>query len=110
MKPFLLVSNDFVTTGGMDRANHALAMYLARKGHPVHLVAVFRRYMHCTPCDFLRRLRVEFAAGQLLRTRMPLVEIALQAGFTHQSHFCRVFKTITGMTPSAYRELFARAP
>jgi glycosyltransferase involved in cell wall biosynthesis len=38
MKPYLLVSGDFVPTGGMDRANHALALFLARRGHPVHLV------------------------------------------------------------------------
>jgi glycosyltransferase involved in cell wall biosynthesis len=38
MTPFLLVSGDFVRTGGMDRANYALASYLARQGHPVHLV------------------------------------------------------------------------
>jgi glycosyltransferase involved in cell wall biosynthesis len=38
MKPYLLVSGDFVQTGGMDRANHAVALYLARRGHPVHLV------------------------------------------------------------------------
>ncbi len=37
--PFALVSGDFVKTGGMDRANHALASYLARQGIPVHLVA-----------------------------------------------------------------------
>ena len=36
---FALVSGDFVKTGGMDRANYALASYLARRGRPVHLVA-----------------------------------------------------------------------
>ena len=36
---YALVSGDFVKTGGMDRANYALASYLARRGHPVHLVA-----------------------------------------------------------------------
>ena len=76
--------------------------------HPVHLVTVFRRYMHRTPFDFLRQLRVEFAAGQLVSTRAPLVEIALTAGFSHHSHLCRVFKTVTGMTPASYRGLFAR--
>ena len=30
---------DFVGNGGMDRANLALARYLADSGHPVHLVA-----------------------------------------------------------------------
>jgi hypothetical protein len=39
MKPYLLVTGDFVRTGGMDRANFALADYLARQGGEVHLVA-----------------------------------------------------------------------
>ena len=40
MKPWLLVSGDFVPVGGMDTANHALASYLARRGGAdVHLVA-----------------------------------------------------------------------
>jgi glycosyltransferase involved in cell wall biosynthesis len=36
---YLIVTGDFVTTGGMDRANFFLADYLARCGNPVHLVA-----------------------------------------------------------------------
>jgi glycosyltransferase involved in cell wall biosynthesis len=36
---FALVSGDFVKTGGMDRANYALASYLARRGRAVELVA-----------------------------------------------------------------------
>jgi glycosyltransferase involved in cell wall biosynthesis len=39
MKSYLLVTGDFVKTGGMDRANFALADYLARQGQQVHLVA-----------------------------------------------------------------------
>ena len=37
--PYLLVTGDFVETGGMDRCNHALATYLAERGTEVHLVA-----------------------------------------------------------------------
>jgi len=36
---YLLVTGDFVKTGGMDRANFALANYLARNGKLVDLVA-----------------------------------------------------------------------
>ncbi|MBF2005173.1 MAG: glycosyltransferase family 4 protein [Chlorogloeopsis fritschii C42_A2020_084] len=39
MKSYLLVTGDFVKTGGMDRANFALADYLARQGQQLHLVA-----------------------------------------------------------------------
>lgn len=38
-KPYLIVAADFVETGGMDVANHALATYLADQGRDVHLVA-----------------------------------------------------------------------
>ncbi|MEH2364427.1 glycosyltransferase family 4 protein [Nostoc sp.] len=39
MKSYLLITGDFVRTGGMDRANFALADYLARQGQEVHLLA-----------------------------------------------------------------------
>ena len=38
MKPYLIVAADFVKTGGMDRANYALARYLADNGFETHLV------------------------------------------------------------------------
>lgn len=39
MRPYTLIAGDFVATGGMDRANLALAHYLARQGGPLRLVA-----------------------------------------------------------------------
>jgi len=39
MTRWVLATGDFTTWGGMDRANHALASYLARSGREVHLVA-----------------------------------------------------------------------
>jgi glycosyltransferase involved in cell wall biosynthesis len=39
MKKYLLITGDFVKTGGMDRANFALADYLLKKGASVELVA-----------------------------------------------------------------------
>ena len=38
MNRWLLATGDFTTLGGMDRANHALASYLARRGNRVRLV------------------------------------------------------------------------
>lgn len=76
--------------------------------HPVHLATVFRRHLRCSPGEFVRRARVGYACGRLTRTAAPLVEIALDAGYAHQSHFCRAFKNVTGLTPAAYRRLFTR--
>ena len=39
MTRWLLATGDFTTLGGMDRANYALASYLARRGDAVRLIA-----------------------------------------------------------------------
>lgn len=59
MSLYLIVTGDFVRTGGMDRANHALAHYLARRGDEVHLVA------HRVAPDLLDHQNVIFHAVPL---------------------------------------------
>jgi AraC family transcriptional regulator len=71
--------------------------------HPVHLARTFRAVLHCTVGDYLRYLRVAFARRKLSEGSMPIVEIAHRSGFSDQSHFDRVFKRQTGMTPSQFR-------
>lgn len=71
--------------------------------HPVSLARAFRRTYHCTVGEYVRKLRIESACQKLLTTDVPLVEIAFSAGFSEQSHFCRTFKRLTGLTPSEYR-------
>jgi AraC family transcriptional regulator len=78
----------------------------AVNAHPVHLSTVFHETYGCTIGEFKRRLRVEFACGQLSGSDEPIIKIALSAGFYDQSHFSRTFKRHTGITPAAYRSLF----
>ncbi len=74
--------------------------------HPVHLLRTFKSRVGCTPGEYSRRLRVDWAREQLVRGGMPLVEIALRAGFSSQAHFTNTFKRVTGFTPSQCREAF----
>jgi AraC family transcriptional regulator len=77
--------------------------------HPVHLASVFRKHLGCSVGDFVRNCRVEFAASELARPGAPLADIAAEAGFADQSHFTRVFKQATGLTPAAFRRAVARS-
>jgi AraC family transcriptional regulator len=72
--------------------------------HPVHLSRIFRKKFGCTIGEYVRRLRVEFAARQILLSDAPLGEIAHAAGFFDHSHFNRTFKSFYGLTPNQYRQ------
>jgi AraC-like DNA-binding protein len=74
--------------------------------HPVQLARAFRKCYRCSTGEYVRRLRVEYSARQLA-SRRPLAEIALAAGFADQSHFTRIFKRHTGMTPAEFRQSLA---
>src|SRR5205814_1582211 len=76
--------------------------------HPFHLARQFRRHFRCTVGERVRQLRVAYACRRLKVCDTPLVQIALAAGFAHQSHFARVFKSHTGMTPASFRDLARR--
>ncbi len=51
----------------------------------------------------LNRQRVNNAAGLLSATDMAIADIALEVGFSEAKAFCRVFKSIYGVTPGQYR-------
>ncbi len=74
-----------------------------------HLAAMFHKHYRCTVGEYLRRLRLDHAAAELMRSERSLAEIAVEAGFYDQSHFTRAFKRFFGTTPSEVRAL-ARIP
>jgi AraC-like DNA-binding protein len=72
--------------------------------HPVYLSRAFPDSTGQSVSQYLTGVRVRFALGRLSGSEVPLADVALRAGFCDQSHFTRVFKRHTGMTPAAFRE------
>jgi AraC family transcriptional regulator len=81
---------------------------LAREAgvHAVHLARAFRVHYGTSPGGYVRRLRIGWAAEALRHAPdKHVTEIAHEAGFYDHSHFARVFKAATGLTPSRYRSV-----
>jgi AraC family transcriptional regulator len=76
--------------------------------HPGHLSREFHRSFGVTPGEYVRQLRIEYAAARLADSDAPLAEIALAAGFADQAHFSRAFRRATGHPPREHRRM-ARA-
>ncbi|MEA2336193.1 MAG: AraC family transcriptional regulator [Thermoanaerobaculia bacterium] len=85
-------------------ASITLANLAAEAGvHPVHLAMTFRRFFGRTVASYVRALRIELACRALTTSNAPLADVALNAGFSDQSHFGRIFRRTLGTTPAAFR-------
>lgn len=71
--------------------------------HVVHVARVFRARHGVSIGRYVRHLRIEWSADQLLSSDLPLGQIASEAGFSDQSHFTRWFRELIGTTPGTYR-------
>lgn len=70
------------------------------------LIRYFLRLKNVTPYRYLASVRVGKAKQMLEKGESP-VAAAVQSGFADQSHFTHCFKRFIGVTPGAYREMFA---
>jgi AraC-like DNA-binding protein len=71
------------------------------------LARAFTREVGLPPHAYQTHMRVLHACD-LIRKGTPLSVVALNVGFSDQSHLCRHFKRILGMTPGAYGREVAR--
>lgn len=58
--------------------------------------------------EHLREMRVRWVAQRLREGDETVGALSLAAGFADQSHCVRVFRRVTGLTPSAYRATMGR--
>ncbi|MBV9077823.1 MAG: helix-turn-helix transcriptional regulator, partial [Methylobacteriaceae bacterium] len=72
---------------------------------PSHLTRAFKRSTGTTPHRFVLRERLMLAQDLLSRSDLDLAEVALQSGFSSQSHLGAAFRTMTGLSPGRYRRL-----
>lgn len=75
-----------------------------------HFARAFRQSLGTPPHNYIVQRRIEHAQQLLRNTDLPLSEIAIDAGFTDQSHLARHFRTITGISPSLARHRFRSEP
>jgi AraC family transcriptional regulator len=71
--------------------------------HPSHLAHCFREHFRTTIGAYVRRLRIEWAIERLRESDKPIIEIAVAAGYSDQSHLTRACQRHLGISPAAYR-------
>lgn len=59
--------------------------------------------------NYMRKLRIEKACQLMKDSDHNLTEIAYLTGFSDQSHFTRIFKKQTGLSPATYKKDFQKS-
>jgi len=68
-----------------------------------HLKTQFKRSTGLPVHEYVVHRRVDRARGLLLRSGMAASQVALESGFSHQSHMARCMRRVLGATPSEVR-------
>ena len=56
-----------------------------------------------TAQQYIQNKIIDLAKQELLGSNLPVSEIASRLGFEYPQHFTRMFKKVTGKSPSEYR-------
>jgi AraC family transcriptional regulator len=70
---------------------------------PFHFARLFRASTGVSPHQYVVQRRVDRARELLVRTAVPLPEVAARCGFADQSHLARQVRRHLGLTPGALR-------
>ncbi|MEO0844794.1 MAG: helix-turn-helix transcriptional regulator, partial [Cyanobacteria bacterium J06643_5] len=69
-----------------------------------HFCREFKKSVGVTPHHYIMQQRVKMAKRVLKQQNLPIAEVAVECGFSNQSHLGRVFKQHTGTTPRRFRD------
>ncbi|MBW7453184.1 helix-turn-helix domain-containing protein [Paenibacillus sepulcri] len=74
--------------------------------NPAYLSRLFRKETSQSLTDYMVELRLSKAKSELKQTNHKISDIAMSVGYCNFSHFSKLFKKTTGLTPQEYRKKY----
>lgn len=72
---------------------------------PFHFSRLFKKVTGFTFIEYMNTLRVKEAQILIRDTDMKIIEISEQVGFASLTHFGRIFKQVTQLSPTQYKRI-----
>ncbi len=73
--------------------------------HPVYLSRIYKEKSGIGLSEFIREQRLNKACRLLRESKMKILEIAMETGFTSSGYFARFFRKHKGISPQEYRDM-----
>ncbi|HET9393187.1 MAG TPA: helix-turn-helix transcriptional regulator [Candidatus Rubrimentiphilum sp.] len=90
---------------GAEPKRDITAMARAAQVSPIRLVRSFRRTYGISLARFMRVLQMQRALNLLSDPVLSISTVAVEAGYSDQSHMTREFVRTYGVTPAVFRRL-----
>ena len=71
-----------------------------------HFTRLFKQYTDTSFYKYLNQKRIDYAKTLLLDPNLPVLDVALQCGFSSLSAFLRMFKQLNMCTPTEFRNMY----
>lgn len=81
--------------------NHILAQIAGYSEY--HFIRLFRKYVHLTPADYIRKRRISEIVRRIGDSKRPISDVAFEYGFNSKENFIRAFRSEHGILPSAWK-------
>ena len=82
-----------------DRGDIAGYVYL----NPDYMTRIVKKETGLPISEYIQRERMEAAMKLIDKTELSISSVAAEVGYQHFSHFSKVFRKHTGMSPMEYR-------
>lgn len=76
---------------------------------PCYLSRLFRKKMNRTFVSYLKDQRIERAKTLLQNSDLPITNVSLDLSYADANYFCKAFKKEVGISPSQYRQQYAKS-
>lgn len=75
-----------------------------------YLCRIFNKSLGLPLITYLNTIKIRAACELMQKERLTITEVATRCGFNSSSYFCKVFRGIKGVSPTAYRAHVKQAP
>jgi len=66
--------------------------------------SIFLAVFHMPPARYIQKFRIDKAKELLVSSGGSIEDIAVSTGFANASYFCKVFKSVVGITPTEFAQ------
>ncbi len=95
------INEHYATINTLDDICNAL--YISKE----HLCDLFKKHTGTTVMKYITSIKIRASLELLSKTNYTIENVAAKCGFNSPSYFCKVFKSITGVSPAQYKRMSA---